>query len=73
MKTILKVGDRVRIVDTHGWKPGRVGEIIEIQNRVGNRYVVRFDEPELGLYTEEGESASPRLLRLNNMDLESIE
>ena len=69
MKNILKVGDRVRVADVHRSKPGRVGEIIEIQERTGNRYVVRFDKAEIGFYRELG-SFPPKLLRLGEIDLE---
>ncbi len=69
MKSILKVGDRVRVVDAHRFKPGRVGEIIEILEREGNRYVVRFDHPEIGFYRELS-SWEPKLLRLGEIDLE---
>ena len=71
MKNILKVGDRVRVVDAHRWKPGRVGEIIEIEERSGSRYVVRFDHTELGFYRELS-SWEPKLLRLGEIDLEAF-
>ena len=80
---VPRVGDRVRVVDNHRWKPGRVGRIVEIHDRVGARYVVKFDRPELGFYTE-GDSwhvevglvkpptkrVKPMLLRLTERDLE---
>jgi len=81
--SVPKVGDRVRIVDTHRWKPGRVGNIIEIEDRTGARFVVRFDHAELGFYYEDVKVAQPkeggstqirakepRLLRLSERDLE---
>ena len=67
---VPKVGDRVRIVDNHRWKPGRVGRIIEIQDRQGARYVVKFDNPELGFYSEVKGEGEPDQLRLCEVDLE---
>ena len=67
---VPKVGDRVRIVDSHRWKPGRVGRIIEIYDRTGARYEVRFDNPELGFYREVKGEGEPHLLRLSEADLE---
>jgi len=69
----LRVGDRVKIVDSHRWKPGRTGKIIDIENRTGNRYVVWFDHPELGFYSHpkdaERKPRLPLLLRLSEQDL----
>jgi len=67
---VPKVGDRVRIVDTHRWKPGRVGRIIEIEDRTGARFVVRFDHAEIGFYTQTKGENKPDLLRLSERDLE---
>lgn len=86
-KRSLQVGDRVKVKNTHRWLPGRVGTIYELQHRAGNRIVVRFDVPELGLYREEimingkrrdlqGDPyglGEPCLLRLTETDLELLE
>ena len=68
---VPQVGDRVRVVDNHRWKPGRVGRIIEIHDRVGARYVVKFERPELGLYRAVKGEGEPNLLRLTEKDLEA--
>ena len=73
VKRTFQVGDRVQISSTHRWKPGRVGAIIEIHDRTGSRYVVRFDRPELGFYSEHKDKSEPRLLRLGEFDLELID
>ena len=69
---VPRVGDRVRIVSTHRWKPGRVGRIVEIEERVGARYVVKFERPELGFYREVKGEGEPNLLRLAEVDLEAF-
>ena len=82
VKRSLQVGDRVETSKQHRWMPGRKGTIIKIYNRTGNRYVVRFDIPEMGFYREtikvmtlKGEEehlGEPRLLRLGEIDLELL-
>jgi len=67
---VPRVGDRVRIVDTHRWKPGRVGRIMEIHDRTGARYVVKFDKSEIGFYRAKKGVGEPNLLRLSEYDLE---
>ena len=68
---VPKVGDRVRIVDNHRWKPGRVGRIVEIHDRTGARYVVEFDHPELGFFREVKGEGEPNRMRLTERDLEA--
>lgn len=67
---ILKRGDRVRVVSSHRWMPEREGIIKQVQNRIGNRFVVRFDRDELGMWHDE--DGDP-VLRLGEDDLVFIE
>lgn len=66
----LKKGDRVIVVSTHSWMPERSGTIKQVQNRVGNRLLVKFDSDELGLWHDE--DGDP-VLRLGEKDLILIE
>ncbi len=67
---ILKIGDRVRMASTHRWLPERDGIIKQIENRIGNRFIVRFDRDELGMWHDE--DGDP-VLRLGEMDLILVE
>ena len=66
MQRSLKIGDRVRVVSTHRWMPERYGTIKEVENRIGNRFLVKFDRDDLGLWHDE--DGDP-VLRLGNDDL----
>jgi len=66
----LKNGDRVRVVATHRWMPQRCGTIKQVENRVGNRFIVKFDSHELGMWHDE--DGDP-VLRLGEDDLIFIE
>ncbi|MGH7771535.1 MAG: hypothetical protein ACREQA_04805 [Candidatus Binatia bacterium] len=62
----LKEGDRVMVVSTHQWMPERDGTIKEVENRIGNRFLVKFDRDELGMWHDgDGEP----VLRLGEADL----
>lgn len=62
----LKIGDRVRTVSFHQWLPDRKGTIKEVENRIGNRFIVKFDRDELGLWHDEDRDP---VLRLGDGDL----
>lgn len=66
----LKKGDRVRIVEIHRWMPARSGTIKQVENRIGNRFLVKFDKYELGMWHDE--DGDP-VLRLGQNDLIFIE
>lgn len=66
----LKIGDRVRVVSSHRWMPERYGTIKQVENRIGNRFLVRFDRDELGLWHDE--DGDP-VLRLGEDDMVFIE
>ncbi len=81
MARLFQLGDRVRVASRHLSVPGRTGTIVEIHDRTGNRFVIKFDKPEIGLYSEDikvmtvdqGEvtkKGPPILLRLGDIDLE---
>ena len=61
----LKPGDRVKLVSRH-WLPERYGTIKHIEHRTGNRFIVKFDRDELGLWHDE--DGDP-VLRLGENDL----
>ena len=70
MQRSLKNRDRVRVASIHQWMPERYGTIKRVEDRVGNRYLVRFDRDELGLWhDEDGEP----VLRLGEKDLVLVE
>lgn len=70
MRRNLKKGDRVKVAGEHQWMPERYGTIKQIQNRTGNRYLVKFDLDELGMWhDEDGEP----VLRLGDGDLILVE
>ena len=62
-----KVGERVRVMQNHRWIKGKEGIIKEIETRVGNNIIVKFDEDLLGMYHDE--DGDP-VLRLSEIDLE---
>lgn len=62
----MNVGDHVRTVSNHTWMPERDGVIKKIEQRVGNRYIVKFDSDELGMWHDE--DGDP-VLRLGERDL----
>ncbi len=66
----LKQGDRVRIVEIQRWMPARTGTIKETENRIWNRFLVKFDRDELGVWHDE--DGDP-VLRLGEADLILLE
>jgi hypothetical protein len=53
MSRALKIGDRVRVAGAHRWLPDRCGTVKQVKTRVGNRFVVRFDADEFGVWHDE--------------------
>lgn len=70
MQHSLKKGDRVRVVSIHRWLPERYGIIKQVENRRGNRFLVRFDRDELGMWHDEDRDP---VLRLGERDLVLVE
>ena len=70
MSRTFKIGDRVRVVSSHLWMPDREGIIKLVEKRIGNRFLVKFDKDELGMWHDE--DGDP-LLRLGEADLVLIE
>lgn len=70
MQRSLKKGDRVMVVGSHLWSPERCGTVKRVENRIGNRLLVKFDRDELGLWHDE--DGDP-VLRLGERDLILIE
>lgn len=66
MQRSLKIGDRVKVVSTHSWMPGRYGTIKEVEVRTGNPFYVEFESDELGMWHDE--DGDP-VLRLGENDL----
>ena len=66
MQNILKVGDRVRVINAHRWLPEWYGTIKQVEERTGNRFLVKFDGDELGMWHDE--DGDP-VLRLGEKDL----
>jgi len=66
MQQSLKKGDRVRVVGAHPWMPERYGTIKEVEKRIGNRFLVKFDRHELGMWHDE--DGDP-VLRLGEADV----
>jgi len=62
-----KVGERVRVMQNHRWMKSKEGTIKEIESRVGNNIIVKFDEDLLGVYHDK--DGDP-VLRLSEVDLE---
>jgi hypothetical protein len=70
MEHKLKRGGRVMVVFSHRSMPGRFGTVKEIQDRIGNRFLVKFDRDELGMWHDgDGEP----VLRLGGNDLVLVE
>lgn len=67
---VLKIGDRVRVVSTHPWLPERRGAVKEVENRIGNRLLVKFETDELGMWHDQ--DGDP-VLRLGQDDLVFVE
>ncbi len=66
MQRDLKKGDRVKVVGTHRWLPERYGIIKQVEERKGNRFIVRFDRDEVGMWHDvDGDP----VLRLGEKDL----
>jgi hypothetical protein len=66
LKHNLTIGSRVVVTDTHQWMPGRFGIIKRVENRIGNRFLVKFDSDERGVWHDE--DGDP-VLRLGDGDL----
>ena len=66
----LKKKDRVCVVGFHPWMPGRCGTIKQIEYRIGNRFLVKFDRHELGPWHDD--DGDP-VLRLGEKDLVHVE
>lgn len=66
VEPILKTGDRVRVVSAHRWLPERDGTIKQVEKRIGNRFIVKFDTNELGMWHDDTGDA---VLRLGQGDL----
>ena len=64
-----QVGDRVRVAQTHRWMRGVSGVIKDIETRVGNNIIVKFDQDLLGMYHDD--DGDP-VLRLTEIDLEKL-
>ena len=62
----FKKGDRVIVAGSHSWMPERTGTIKQVQKRVGNRLLVKFDSDEVGVWHDE--DGDP-VLRLGERDL----
>ena len=69
MRRLFMLGDRVRVIDRHPWAAGRSGTIIKIEDRTGNRFTVKMDREEIGLFSDE-KMGPTNLLRLGDIDLE---
>lgn len=63
---IFREGDRVRIVSSHRWMPDRNGTVKQVENRIGNCLLVKFDRDELGLWDDQDRDP---VLRLGEGDL----
>lgn len=70
MQTIFKIGDRVRVINTHRWLPKWYGTIKQVEERIGNRFLAKFDRDELGMWHDE--DGDP-VLRLGEKDLVLVE
>jgi hypothetical protein len=70
MSDYFMKGDRVKVAVRHPWMPGRHGTVKEVQERVGNRYLVKFDLDELGTWHDDEGDA---VLRLGDGDLVLLE
>lgn len=70
MQRSLKNGDRVRVVSIHHWMPERRGTIKRVEEGMENRFLVKFDRDELGMWHDE--DGDP-VLRLGERDLVLVE
>ena len=70
MRRNLKKGDRVKVTGEHQWMPERHGTIKQIQNRTGNRYLIKFEIYEVGMWHDD--DGDP-VLRLGDGDLILVE
>ena len=66
----LRKGDRVRVDRNHQCMPERYGTIKQVENRVENCFLVKFDRDELGMWHDE--DGDP-VLRLGEKDLVLIQ
>lgn len=66
----LRKGDRVRVVGTHLWMPDRHGIVKQVEYKTGNRFLVKFDRDELGMWHDEDGDA---VLQLGEKDLVLVE
>jgi len=41
------------VVPNHRWLPERCGTIKRVENRIGNRFIVKFDTEELGMWHDD--------------------
>ncbi len=62
----LTTGERVRVKTSHPWMPDRQGVIKCVHNKMGNRFIVRFEGYELGMWHDE--DGDP-VLQLGEKDL----
>ena len=60
----------MRIISSHLWMPDRNGTIKRVENRIGNRLLMKFDRDELGLWHDQ--DGDP-VLRLREGDLIFVE
>lgn len=63
---MIKQGQRVRVATHHRWIPDRYGTIKKVQRKSGNRFLVKFDDNEPGLWHDEDGDA---VLQLCEKDL----
>ena len=70
MQRFFKIGDRVRVLSIHRWMPERCGTIKQIENRIGNRFLIKFDKHELGMWHDQ---EGVPLLRLGEKDIVLVE
>ncbi len=66
MERNFRKGDRVRVQTAHPWMPDRYGIIKLVHNKTGNRFIVKFDGYELGMWHDE--DGDP-VLQLGEKDL----
>lgn len=66
----LKKEDRVCVVGFHPWMPDRCGTVKRVEHGMGNRFLVKFETDELGMWHDE--DGDPVLL-LGEKDLVLVE
>ena len=49
----FKNGERVKVVGHHRWMANRDGIIKQVRKTAGNRFLVKFDQDELGTWHDE--------------------